>query len=198
MLNTKGLLAVGLVTSALAVASPVGAQPRGVARGRAVPRGAIGARVVRPSVVRVVPYRPYVYRPGISLGFYYGYPYYYGFYPYSYGYPYGYPAYGYPGYVYGGYPSYGYAGGYPSYGYGARAYGGVRIDVAERNAEVYADGYYVGIVEDFNGTFQQLTLEPGPHRIEVRAPDFEPIAFDVNVEPGRTITYRAPLRPQRP
>ena len=39
-----------------------------------------------------------------------------------------------------------------------------------------------------------LDLEPGPHRIEIRADGFEPVAFDVNVEPGRTITYRTELR----
>src|SRR5206468_2503108 len=74
-----------------------------------------------------------------------------------------------------------------------RAYGGVRIVDAPRDAEVFADGYYVGIVDDFDGVFQHLNLEAGPHRIEIRAPGLAPIAFDVLVEPGRTITYRAPF-----
>ena len=149
-----------------------------------MPRGPV-ARVVRPSVVTVVPYRPYVYRPGVSLRFYYGSPYYYAPYGFPYAYRYGYPYYGYPSY------------GYPTYGYGlaVRPYGGVRIDIPERNAEVYADGYYAGVVDDFDGTFQELTLEAGPHRIEIRTPGFEPIAFDVRVEPGRTIRYRAEMKP---
>jgi hypothetical protein len=154
-------------------------------------------------VVVGAPYRPYYYRPyyrgyypGVALGFYYGYPWYAGPYAYGYGYPrYGYPAYGYPGYGYG-YGYGGYYGGFP--GYAVRAYGGVRIDVPQRDAEVYVDGYYSGVVDDFDGTFQQLNLEPGPHRIEVRAEGFEPVSFDVNVEPGRTITYRAALREARP
>jgi hypothetical protein len=155
-------------------------------RGRAVPRGTV--RGGRPHVV-IVPraHRPFYgpFRPG--LGFYYGYPWY-G--PYAYGY--GFPWYGYPGYGYG----YGYYG--PIAGYRTRPYGGVRIDLPQRDAEVRVDGYYAGIVDDFDGRLQQLNLEPGPHRIEVRAEGFEPVSFEVNVERGRTITYRAALREARP
>jgi hypothetical protein len=79
-----------------------------------------------------------------------------------------------------------------------RSYGGVRLDLPQRDAEVYVDGYYTGVVDDFDGTFQQINLEPGPHKIEVRAEGFEPVSFDVNVQPGRTITYRAALREARP
>jgi hypothetical protein len=132
-------------------------------------------------------YRPYYYYPGFSFGFtygypYYGWPYYYG--SYAYGYPYG----------YGGY------GGYPGYGYSSiaasRPYGAVRIDIPQRDAEVYVDGYFAGIVDDFDGTFQHVNLEVGAHHIELRSPDFETIGFDVNVEPGRTITYRSAMRPR--
>ena len=52
------------------------------------------------------------------------------------------------------------------------------------------------MVDQFDGTLQEANLEPGPHRIEVRKPGFETIAFDVNIEPGRTITYRTSMRQQ--
>ena len=56
---------------------------------------------------------------------------------------------------------------------------------------MFADGYYVGVVDDFDGPFQHLNLTAGPHRIEIRvADDPQPIAFDVNVPPGQTITLR--------
>ena len=71
------------------------------------------------------------------------------------------------------------------------AYGSVRIESADRDAQVFADGYYVGIVDDFDGTFQRLNLEAGAHRIEIRAANAPPLSFDVNVQPGQTITYRA-------
>src|SRR5207253_10530340 len=133
-------------------------------------------------------YRPYYYRPSFGLGIYYGAGYPYGYaYPYGYSYPYGY---GYPAYAYG-YPA------PPAYlnAVPGRPYSGVRIEGAPRDAAVYADGYYVGIVNDFDGVFQHMNLEAGPHRIEIRAPGYPPIAFDVNVQPGQTITYRADLQP---
>ena len=62
-----------------------------------------------------------------------------------------------------------------------------------RDAQVFADGYYVGIVNDFDGIFQHLNLEAGPHHIEIQfAGGYEaPLAFDLYIEPGRTTTYRA-------
>jgi PEGA domain len=155
------------------------------------------------------PYRGYYphYRSSFSVGFYAGYPFY-GFgvgygYPYAYGYPYygyRYPYYGY-GYPYGAYAypaGYGYVGsvGYGGYasggsGYPGEAYGGVRIENAPRDAQVFVDGHYAGIVDDFDGPFQQLTLESGPHQIEIRAPGLPPLSFDVNVQPGRTLSLHA-------
>lgn len=99
------------------------------------------------------------------------------------------PAYGSP-YWYPPYYGYGYGSGY--------ANGGLRLKVRPRQAEVYVDGYYVGIVNEFDGVFQRLNLDSGPHRIEVRAPGYEPLVFDVRIQPGETITYRRELRPQRP
>ena len=191
MNRTPVLTALGLAAALVALPAVADAQSRnrpatGRATGRAVPRtgpaprsGSV--RVVRPS--RSYYYSPYYYSPFIGYGGFYG--------PYRYGY-----GWGYPGYAYGyGYPAYGY-GGYSGYGYGRyRAYGGVRIDIPQRDAEVYVDGYFAGIVDEYDGAFQQLNLEPGPHRIEVRAPGFMTINFEVNIEPGRTITYRTALRP---
>jgi hypothetical protein len=173
----------------------------GPAVGRAVPRSG-GSRVdgvrggsrviVSPRIGGRAPLRSfyypyYAYRPGLSLGFYglygYGYPYGYAS-PYgAYGYSYGYypPGYGYGGYGYSGY-------GYEAGGYGGAAYGAVRIQGAPRDAQVYVDGYYAGIVDDFDGAFQRLTLEDGAHQIEIRAPGIPPAAFDVNIQPGKTIT----------
>jgi hypothetical protein len=128
----------------------------------------------------------YGYRPGLSIGLGFGYPYYYG----SYGYPY----YGAYGYSYGGYYPAGYAG-YPYSGYAREydGYGGIRIQGAPRNAEVYVDGGYAGIVDDFDGTFQRLDLEPGSHEIEIRTAG-RPMVYDVNVTPGQTVTIHANVR----
>ena len=115
-------------------------------------------------------YRPYGYRPGWSLDLYFGQPY---------------STYGYPAYEY---PSAGY--GYYSVAPG-RAYGAIRIVDAPRDAQVFVDGYYAGVVDDYDGVFQHLNLEAGPHHIQIEAQGYPPIAFDVRVEPGQTVTYHA-------
>jgi hypothetical protein len=169
-MRSKVLVAFGTLVLTAALVLPASAQVRGgtVVR-RAVPRASV-ARVVRPGVVGVAPYYPY-FAPSFGVGFYYGYPFF-GGYPYAYGYP---------------------AYGYPAYGYAASPYGGVRIVGADKKADVYADGYYVGTVDDFDGVFQELTLVPGPHRIEIREGGLAPLSFDVYVQPGQTITYRAAI-----
>jgi len=175
-----------------------GAGGGSAAVGRAVPRGGGGSGGGypgggggHPGGGYPAPYHGggYYYRPYYGYYGYYGYPY--GYYPYGFGlsigFGFGYP-YGYAG-AYWGYPYGGYAYGYP--GYAASTYGGVRITDAAKDAAVYADGYYVGTVEDFDGSLQQLNLEAGPHHIEVMRQGAPSSAVDVNIRPGQTITYRA-------
>lgn len=111
-----------------------------------------------------------------------------GFFPWGFDYPY------YGGY-YGAYdPWYGW---YPSYApvasYSSGYDGALRLKVKPREASVYVDGYYAGIVDDFDGIFQRLHLDAGPHHLELQAPGYEPLAFDVRIEPDRTTTYRAEM-----
>lgn len=62
-------------------------------------------------------------------------------------------------------------------------------------AQVYVDRVYVGTTEEVNG---ELILEAGTHKIEVRAPGYEPIDVDVKIEAERIITYRGALQPEKP
>ena len=83
--------------------------------------------------------------------------------------------------------------------YGARIYyGDVRLQVRPRDAQVFVDGYYAGIVDDFDGIFQRLTLTVGPHEIEIEAPGVQPQVFNVYVDPARTVDVRADLYPIYP
>jgi hypothetical protein len=172
-----------------AQAVPRGSRPRGdnPETGVAVPRGSRPPRDGGSGTV----YRPR--RNGSNNNYYY--------YPRRY-YPYGYGTFG-LGYFY--YDPYGwdpyYAGGYggrfSGYGYGYPT-GELRLQVDQREAEVYVDGYYAGNVDDFDGVFQSLALEEGQYQIEVVAPGFEPLTFGVRIFPGRKVTYRGELLPQRP
>jgi hypothetical protein len=81
----------------------------------------------------------------------------------------------------------------PGYGYDV---GGIRLRIRPRDAQVFVDGHYAGLVDDFDGTFQQLRLEQGGHKIEIRMPGFEDLDMDIHVQPGRTITLHEDLRPR--
>ena len=152
--------------------------------GRAVPRPSVARQHVDQRRTVAVPvHRPHRGVRAWGLGF--------G--AYGYASRYGYPWYGY------GYPGYysGYSSGY--YGNSARdGHARLRLVGAPRDAEVYVDGYYAGVVNDFDGAFQHVELPPGAHQIEIRAPGFAPIIFDVQASGGRTITYRAQMAPSRP
>ena len=56
------------------------------------------------------------------------------------------------------------------YGYGyrfAEPDASIRLEVKPKEAEVFVDGYYAGVVDDFDGTFQRLNVPPGEHEIEL-------------------------------
>ena len=146
-------------------------------------------------------YRPYyTFRPrlhvglGLWVGFPVAYPSYfypYSSYPYSYSYPYPntYPystsVYVAPGttYVVPGTTA-------PSIG----AAGGLSFEITPADAEVYVDGQYYGLVDQFSPSRPPLALAPGRHHVDIRASGFEIIAFDVDILPGQVIPYRGELQ----
>jgi hypothetical protein len=128
----------------------------------------------------------------IGAGLYSGYYGYYGGSGYYGGYGYYDPWYGaYPGY--GGYPDDPYQTS-PGYGGGFAEEGSLRLKIRPREAEVYVDGYYAGIVDQFDGVFQRLHIESGPHRIEVRAAGYETLVFDVRISPDHSTTYEGEMK----
>ena len=116
-------------------------------------------------------YTPRPYRPGFGFGIFVGRPV-----PYRYAYPY--PVYGYPTVAPG------------------VAYGGVSFGINPADADVYVDGEYIGNARDFSGTAQPLTLSAGLHRIELQAPGYDPLVFDVNVVPGLVTPYQGGMQPR--
>jgi hypothetical protein len=176
-------------------AVPAYSRPRD---GRPVTGGAVDRRFPpsRPGDNGNIIYYPY-YDPfyGYGYGSRYGS---YGYYPWYAGYgfglgylfdPWGYNYYS-PYDTYGGYSSG--RGSYSNYRRGP--VGQIRLKVKPQEGQVYVDGYYVGEVDSFDGVLQRLDIEAGAHRVEIRAPGYETVAFDVMVRPGETVTYKGDMR----
>ncbi|MGE5244080.1 MAG: PEGA domain-containing protein [Betaproteobacteria bacterium] len=87
-------------------------------------------------------------------------------YPYPYGYPYGY---------------------YP-FPYDRSA--DVRVLATPKDAKVYVDGYYAGIVDDFDGIFQHLSIAPGGHELTLYREGYRTVTRKVYLEPNATLKLR--------
>jgi len=117
--------------------------------------------VVAPVVPHVSYSNPYWWDQ-VGVGIYYG-----G--PYAYPYPYPYP---YP-YHYHGDPD-----------------GSLKIEVKPRQAEVYVDGYYAGIVDNFDGTFQRLHAAPGEHEISLFLDGYRAVHQKIYLQPNVTFKLK--------
>jgi PEGA domain-containing protein len=141
-------------------------------------------------------YRPYYYRPIYYSPFYYD-PFFY--HPYwswglgfSFGYGYGYP---YGPYPYGPYP-YAY-GAYPYYGYYDPT-GAARLQVTPRDAEVYVDGNFAGVVDDYDGVLQRLRVLQGEHELEFYREGYKSVSQRVLFRRDTTLKLTLALQPLAP
>jgi hypothetical protein len=145
-------------------------------------RGGVGVRVATPRTrVSVFVSRPY-YRP------YYYRPYYYR--------PYFYPSYFYRPFYWYPYAAVGYGSGY---GYGRfDGDGSLRMQVMPRDTEVYIDNYYAGTVDDFDGMFQRLHVEPGSHDITLYREGYRTVRQRIYIQPTGTFRLRYNMVPLGP
>jgi hypothetical protein len=109
--------------------------------------------------------------------------------PYYYGYATPYWAPYYYGYGYYGPAPYGYHG-YPAVHGHEREAGAVRLQVPQEDASVYVDGHYAGKVDDFNGAFERLYLEPGNHEIMLRKDGYRTYRIRIYVPLDQTLKIR--------
>ena len=114
-----------------------------------------------------------------------------------------------PGGIYGG-AGYGYGYAYPVGGYyGAAtpgvivssepepqpepppAVGGLRLEVEPSDlVQVFVDGVFIGSPREIGN---EIALEPGTRRIELRAQGYKTVVFSAQIFENRTIVYRATL-----
>ena len=127
---------------------------------------------------------------GVGIGVGYGHPFYaapYFYNPFWWGY----------GGFYGGFYGYPYFaapfGPYPAYGYWD-ASADLRVQVSPRNAEVYVDGYLVGVVDDFDGTFQRVHMPLGEHEVSVYLPGYRTISQRMLFRPWESYKIKETMR----
>lgn len=121
------------------------------------------------------PVGPHLYA-GFSYGPWYG-PYFYS--PWVYSSFWWYPPYAYP-YFYGR--------------FGAN----LRVQVQPKSAEVYVDGYLAGIVDQFDGMFQDLVVEPGTHEVIVYHEGYKSIVQRLYLSPGNSYRVKGALEKLAP
>jgi len=108
----------------------------------------------------------------VGGGFYYGAPYYY---PYA-------------------YPWYGFGFWYPApYYYGPYYYdnsASLQLQVTPRETEVFVDGHFAGIVDNFDGTFQRLNVEPGEHELQLFLAGHKAVTQHIYLQPRNTFRVK--------
>jgi len=154
-----GLLVLSVFLPTVSDSSPIAETQRGVARRRTAPIRRV------PRDYHVLTRRYYFPVVDATYGCYY-HPYF-GFYcgPY-----YG-PFYPFPG---------------PYYGHQRFTKSAVRTQVEPDEAEIYVNGYYAGVADDFDGLFQRLYLPAGEHDIELRLENYRPFRRQVYLNAGDT------------
>ncbi len=78
---------------------------------------------------------------------------------------------------------------YPAYRY-APPDASVKFDVKPKDTMVYVDGYYAGIVDDFDGAFQRLRTTPGPHQLTLYLEGYRTYSEQVYLAADNTFKLR--------
>ena len=69
----------------------------------------------------------------------------------------------------------------------------LRVQATPREAAVYVDGYYAGVVDDFDGFFQRLPLTPGGHEVVLYLEGYRTARHHIYLSPGSTFHLRDAL-----
>jgi hypothetical protein len=74
----------------------------------------------------------------------------------------------------------------------------IRFEVAPKEAEVFADGYFAGIVDEFDGVFQRLYLSPGRHELTIYRDGLRTVHQTVYLTPNQSFKLRYTMQPLAP
>ena len=95
-------------------------------------------------------------------------------------------------------------GAYPWYGYPYGPYGGgyyfdnsgeIRLQVTPKQAQVFVDGYLAGNVDDFDGMFQRLHVQPGNHELTLYLEGYQTVRQDIALSPNQNVKIQYAMQP---
>ena len=72
--------------------------------------------------------------------------------------------------------------------------GGLILENVPAAAQVFVDGYYVGLAEEFGPRGRAIELGAGAHNIELRATGFDTLTFGVRIEQNNIVRYRGTMQ----
>ena len=76
--------------------------------------------------------------------------------------------------------------------------GGLVLLTTPPSAQVFVDGFYVGLVEEFGASGRPMSIAAGAHRIDLRAPAYDTLSFSVMIEPNDILRYRGDMQLAQP
>jgi hypothetical protein len=75
------------------------------------------------------------------------------------------------------------------------ARGGLVLQTVPDMAQVFVDGYYVGLAGEFGPGGRAINLDAGAHHVELRGTGYETLTFGVAIEPNSIVRYRGEMQP---
>jgi PEGA domain len=77
-----------------------------------------------------------------------------------------------------------------------RGSGGLVLETAPAAAQVFVDGNYVGLAEEFRPNGRAIELTAGAHHVELRAAGYETLTFNVMIGANNIVRYRGDMQVQ--
>lgn len=71
----------------------------------------------------------------------------------------------------------------------------VKVEVTPKQAEVYVDGFYAGVADDFDGAFKRLHVTPGGHAISLHLAGYRTTTENIYAAPGSTVKVKLEMQP---
>ena len=84
---------------------------------------------------------------------------------------------------------------YGPYAYTQSVNADVKVKVTPKDTQVFVDGYYAGIADNFDGSFQQLQVTPGGHEITLYRDGYQTLTRNVYAAPDTTVTFKDVMTP---